>query len=121
MVRRWAAENGHEAVVKLLLEKGAELETKSSSGRKPLSYAAENGHDVVVKLVLEKGAELETKDNYGGTPLSWAAKDCHKAVVKLLLEKGAKLETKDEGYDWCRCHGLHGMGTGGGETAAREG
>jgi ankyrin repeat protein len=24
----WAAENGHEAVVKLLLEKGAKLETK---------------------------------------------------------------------------------------------
>ena len=27
----WAAENGHEAVVKLLLEKGAELESKDTS------------------------------------------------------------------------------------------
>ena len=26
----WAAENGHEAVVKLLLEKGAELESKDN-------------------------------------------------------------------------------------------
>ena len=26
----WAAENGHEAVVKLLLEKGAELDSKDS-------------------------------------------------------------------------------------------
>ena len=66
--------NGHEAVVKLLLEKGAELETKYNNGRTPLSWAARNGHEAVVKLLLEKGAELETKDDrYGRTPLSWAA------------------------------------------------
>jgi ankyrin repeat protein len=49
--------------VKLLLEKGAELETKDSSKRTPLSYATENRHEAVVKLLLEKGAELETKDS----------------------------------------------------------
>jgi ankyrin repeat protein len=39
---------GHEAVVQLLLEKGAELEAKSNSGWTPLLYASENGHlDVV--------------------------------------------------------------------------
>ena len=53
----WAAENGHEVVVKLLLEKGAELETKDKKyGRTPLSRAAENGYEAVVKLLLEKGA-----------------------------------------------------------------
>ena len=93
----YAAENGHEAVVKLLLEKGAELETKDLHyGRTPLLYAARNGHEAVVKLLLEKGAELETKnDAYGGTPLSYAAENGHEAVVKLLLEKGAELENKD--------------------------
>ena len=45
----------HEAVVKLLLEKGAELKTKSNNGKTPLSYAAKNGHEAVVKLLLEKG------------------------------------------------------------------
>jgi ankyrin repeat protein len=49
---------GHEAVVKLLLEKGAELETKDNyRGRTPLSWAAEKGHEAVVKLLLEKGAK----------------------------------------------------------------
>jgi ankyrin repeat protein len=51
------AANGHEAVVKLLVEKGAELESKSSSGRTPLSWASEKGHEAVVKLLVEKGAE----------------------------------------------------------------
>jgi ankyrin repeat protein len=87
----WTARYGHEAVVKLLLEKGAELEAKDSYGRTPLSWAAEKGHDAVVKLLLEKGAELEAKDNsYGRTPLSWAAEKRHEVVVKLLLEKGAQ-------------------------------
>jgi ankyrin repeat protein len=52
----YAAENGHEAVVKLLLEQGAELETKDLDGRTPLSRAVENGHEAVVKLLVEKGA-----------------------------------------------------------------
>jgi ankyrin repeat protein len=41
-----AAEKRHEAVVKLLLEKGAELDSKDIGGRTPLSWAAVNGHEV---------------------------------------------------------------------------
>ncbi|KAK1764670.1 hypothetical protein QBC33DRAFT_546789 [Phialemonium atrogriseum] len=88
--------NRHEAIVKLLLEKGADIETKDEYGRTPLSLAARNGHEAMVKLLLEKGADTETKDKYGQTPLSWAAMNGHEAVVKLLLEKGADIETKDE-------------------------
>ena len=92
----WAADKEHEVVVKLLLEKGAELETKDNDyGQTPLSWATEEGHEAVVKLLLEKGAELETKDSNSRTPLLWAAEKGHEAVVKLLLEKGAELETKD--------------------------
>jgi ankyrin repeat protein len=56
--------------VKLLLEKGTELETKSNNSQTPLSWAAKNGHEVVVKLLLEKGTKLETKSNNSQTPLS---------------------------------------------------
>ncbi|KAH6681655.1 putative ankyrin repeat-containing protein [Halenospora varia] len=89
-----AAANGHEAVVKLLLEKGAGLEAKGGNGQTPLLWAAENGHEAVVKLLLEKGAKLEAKDRSGQTPLLCAIENGHKAVVKLLLEKGADLEAK---------------------------
>jgi ankyrin repeat protein len=85
------AMEGHEAVVKLLLEKGAELESKDSDfGMTPLLQAAMDGHEAVVKLLLEKGAELESKDKTGRTPLSRAAENGHEAVVKLLLKKGAE-------------------------------
>ena len=39
----WAAETGHKAVVKLLLDKGAELDTKDGYGQTPLLSAVENG------------------------------------------------------------------------------
>ena len=44
-----AAEYGHKAVVKLLVEKGADVESKSRYGRTPLWWAAGNGHEAVVK------------------------------------------------------------------------
>ena len=49
-----AAENGHEAVAKLLLETGkVDVDSKHKYGRTPLSWAAEKGHEAVAKLLLE--------------------------------------------------------------------
>jgi ankyrin repeat protein len=90
----WAVRNGHEAVVKLLLEKDAELESKDAFGQTPLWWALLNRHKVVVGLLLEKGANAEFKSSNGQTPLWWALLNRHEAMLKLLLEKGAKLESK---------------------------
>jgi ankyrin repeat protein len=70
-------------VVKLLLEKGVELESKEEHGWTPPFCAAMNGHKRVVKLQLEKGAELDEHDQ---TPLS-KAENGHEAIVRLLLER----------------------------------
>ena len=36
----WAARNGHEAIIKLLLEKATNVDTKDRYGQKTLSYVA---------------------------------------------------------------------------------
>lgn len=88
----WAAESGREAVVKLLLDKGAELETKSNTGWTPLSWAAWSGHEAVVKLLLDTGmVDVNAKDEDSSTPLSWAACNGHEAVIGLLLSNGADI------------------------------
>ncbi|KAM0454877.1 hypothetical protein ACHAPV_008251 [Trichoderma viride] len=92
---RTDAERGHEAIVKLLLDNGAEIEVRNSGGQTPLSYAAERCKEAIVKLLLEKGAEVEAKDNRGRTPLSFAAERGHGAIVKLLLDEGAEIEAND--------------------------
>ncbi|KKO96409.1 ankyrin repeat domain-containing protein, partial [Trichoderma harzianum] len=80
-----ASHYGHRAVVKLLVEKGADIDAKDGGGRTPLLWATYNGHKAIVELLVEKGADIEAKDNYGRTPLSWAAYNGHKAIVELLV------------------------------------
>ncbi|KAM5528567.1 hypothetical protein FOXYSP1_19048 [Fusarium oxysporum f. sp. phaseoli] len=46
-----AAENGNEAIVRLLLDRDAHIEAADNRGRTPLWRAAENGHDAVVRLL----------------------------------------------------------------------
>ncbi|KAK4444707.1 hypothetical protein QBC34DRAFT_414527 [Podospora aff. communis PSN243] len=92
----WAAMEGHEAVVKLLLEKNADIEAKDNDGGTPLLWAAMEGHEAVVKLLLEKNADIEAKDGDGRTPLLLAAEEDDGCVVKLLLERNATVEVKDE-------------------------
>ncbi|KAJ5148178.1 hypothetical protein N7526_001530 [Penicillium atrosanguineum] len=93
----WAARNGHERVVELLLGKGANFDglTNKILGQKLLSWAVKNGYETIVRLLLEKGADFESTDNKSYTPLSWAAKRGHEAIVRLLLEKGANFESLD--------------------------
>ena len=97
----WAAGNGYNVIVDLLLTKDEiSRDLKDSQyGRTPLSWAAGNGHEAVVKLLLETGkVDVDSKDRqYGRTPLSWAAENGNKAVVKLLLETGkVEVDSKDE-------------------------
>ncbi|KAK6523104.1 hypothetical protein TWF694_006002 [Orbilia ellipsospora] len=93
----WAAENGDEAVVKLLVERNVEIESVDSyAGQTPLSWAARYGQIAAVKLLLEAGAEIETKDKNDDTPLLWAIRSGHVAVVKFLLASGAELKVKNK-------------------------
>jgi hypothetical protein len=70
----WAADSGHEAVVKLLLETGkAEADLKDEFGRTPLWWASEKGDEAAVKLLLGTGkVKADSKGPGNHTPLSWA-------------------------------------------------
>jgi ankyrin repeat protein len=92
-----ASWKGHESIVSLLLEEGADVNAKSSYGWTPLLVACQNGHDSIVSLLLEKGADVNVKDEDGWTPLHEACQNGHEAIVSLLLEKGADVNAKDNG------------------------
>src|SRR5205814_7283 len=88
------AENGHLAVVKLLLKAKADVNVKDKHGETALYRAAKNGHEAVVKLLLEAKADVNVRDESGRTALYMATENGHEGVVKLLLE--AKADAKDE-------------------------
>ena len=90
-----AAERGRTEVVKLLLEKGADVNVKQiGTGATALIMASQGGHTEVVKLLLEKGADVNAKDNNGITALLIASSKGRTEVVKLLLGKGADVNVK---------------------------
>src|SRR5450432_1000179 len=61
-----ASKNGHEEVVKLLLEAKADVNVQDSYGGTALYWAARSGHEAVVKLLLAKdGVGLDPKDTDG--------------------------------------------------------
>jgi hypothetical protein len=80
-----AAERGHEAVVKLLVDTGkVDINLKDIVGGTPLSLAVMAGHEAVVKLLLKAKADIKSEDDTGRTPLLWAIELKHESIVKLL-------------------------------------
>ncbi|KAH8650295.1 hypothetical protein BGZ60DRAFT_389194, partial [Tricladium varicosporioides] len=67
----YAAKNGHEGVVKLLLAtEKVDVNSKDSDGRTPLSWAAAKGHEGIVKrLLTTEKVDVDSKDWKGQTPL----------------------------------------------------
>ena len=98
----FAAQNGHLEVVRLLLERGANVNAQNTDElwwrerRTPLHFAAQNGHLDVVRLLLERGANVnaETSGVAGWTPLHFAAQNGHLEVVRVLLERGANVNAQ---------------------------
>jgi ankyrin repeat protein len=79
-----AAGNGHEEVVRLLLENGANVNAAM--------YEIDNSrHMEIVQRLLER-RKTDNARVYGQTPLDQAAKNGHEAVVQLLLKELALVE-----------------------------
>lgn len=82
-------ESSNAALVKLLLESGAEVDRANQDGRAPLHHACREGALDVVRLLLEHGAAIDMADDGASTPLLHACLRGHLGVVRLLVEHGA--------------------------------
>ncbi|KAL8257659.1 hypothetical protein R6Q59_029700 [Mikania micrantha] len=88
-----AASEGHDAIVKLLLDHDESLcQTRSKGNATPLVTAASKGHVAVIKELLSKDPSLLyiPKSN-GKNALHMAARSGHVKTVKSLLEKDPQL------------------------------
>lgn len=89
-----AAAVGNPAVVRLLIEHGADVAATTRDAETPLHVAAIYGFAPLVRLLLENGADISAKASEDLTPLHSAASDGKEAVVRLLLAKGADASAK---------------------------
>ena len=82
----WAAENGQDAVIKLLLaQEKVDLEARDVWGQTALWIAAERDYPNVIKLLIQAKADPEARDTRGRTPLYIAAVRGRSDTVQLLL------------------------------------
>ncbi|KAL6798507.1 ankyrin repeat-containing domain protein [Trichoderma sp. SZMC 28012] len=90
----YAAQNGHEAIITLLITRGAVVNHIDTDGRCALSAAAGNGHQEVVEKLLAEGADVNLIPSGSGGPsaLMAAAISGHQEIVEKLLAKGAKVD-----------------------------
>jgi ankyrin repeat protein len=73
-------------IVWLLLEYGADPNTRRSDGLTPLHRASSYGSLWVTRQLLRHGANIDEKDEEGRTPFKIASLCGHGEIMKLLLE-----------------------------------
>lgn len=106
-----ATAEGHVAVAKYLLEKGAKANVTDQWGYTPLGHAARQGHQELVKVMLKQGVKLPPEKAEApamrilggapasvGTPLHLAAEGGHDVVVAALIEAKHDVNAKDGMY-----------------------
>ena len=101
-----ACQEGLKEQVKMFLEIGAQINTKSNSGATPLHLATKNDHLEIVQILLQNGADtnIEQEDCLRFTPLHTAALNGHVEVSILLLQNGARIDAKTNCYKLTPLH-----------------
>ena len=82
----WAAIEGHDTVIPLLLEADAQIDAQNITGRTPLILASYYGKEAAVRELLKGNPNLDLKNKYGKTALDYAREKNHPSIVKLLVD-----------------------------------
>ncbi|MGA7779806.1 MAG: ankyrin repeat domain-containing protein [Paraburkholderia sp.] len=90
----YAAANGHDDIVKLLLDHSAYVDAGSPNGTTPLMMAARGGHVSTVKLLLDNGADLNVKNQIGMNALDFAKQYKEPDVVEGLTARMQQSQQK---------------------------
>jgi len=95
----YAAANGHDAVVALLLERYAFIDAQSPNLTTPLMMAVRGNHVSTVRLLLDEGADVNMKNQLGMSLLDFAEKQGNTSLVDALRER-AKRDADRKARPW---------------------
>ena len=90
-----AAKSQNSGIVKLLLDKGADIDAPDSYNMTPLTVAVCHGQIENCKVLLECGADASLRTSYGQSIVELAVGNEYPAIVRLLLEYGVDINTRD--------------------------
>ncbi|KAK8186898.1 ankyrin repeat-containing domain protein [Phyllosticta capitalensis] len=88
----YACFKGHLAVVRLLLQNGADIDSISYTGLTPLRVACIWNHVEIVELLLQLGALVnDRRELHASRTITLASSQGHLDIVNLLLAYGAEI------------------------------
>ncbi|KAL4927714.1 ankyrin repeat domain-containing protein [Aspergillus undulatus] len=85
-----AVYRGNKQALRLLLQRGADVNTRNNLGFSPIYIAAQQANHPIVRLLLDHACldiNIRTQDTLGFTALHEAAKEGNLSLVNLLLTK----------------------------------
>ena len=85
----WAARNGIDYAVEVLLKAGAIVDVQNCLGNTPLMLAAKRGNSHVVQLLVEHGANVDIINVAQQTAAILAIVTNHNSIAIYLIEHGA--------------------------------
>jgi cytohesin len=106
-----AAIGNHKDIAELLVNRGANVNSRDKSGNTPLYYASTFGQGRkrtnkndwdIARLLVSRGANVNTKPGSDDTPLHSAALYAPEEIVRLFLDNGANVNVKVSSSGWPR-------------------
>lgn len=81
---------GHEQIINLLLDHGANINCIDAQQLTPLQRVCKNNMATVASLLLKRGANINYAASYENTPIQIACENNSSSTVEQLLKFGAK-------------------------------
>lgn len=92
----FAAMSGHTEGVKLLADKGAQVNISRVDGTTALMMAAQSGNPTTSAELIKRGAKVNEASFSGATALSYAARAGSVPTGQMLLAAKSKIDTIDD-------------------------
>ena len=93
-----ASDGGNERIVKLLVDKGADVNAQGGEYGNALQAASWRSNERIVKLLVDKGADVNAQGGEYGNALQAASCEGNEQIVKLLVDKGADVNAQGGKY-----------------------
>jgi ankyrin repeat protein len=94
----WASELGHDKILQMLLDRGADVNVEGGHYGSALQAASAGGHNKVVQMLLDRGADVNVHGDYYRSALQAASAGGHEKVVQMLLDRGADVNAQGGEY-----------------------
>lgn len=98
---------GHDHIVSLLIEKGAQIDAHSNGkamnrypirAKNALQAACLGGHGNIMRYLLDNGAEINAQGGIYGNALQAASIGANENIVQVLLDNGADVDAQGGEY-----------------------